>query len=65
MYLLGAKELVKRGPFEIFGTVLPEWSPEMVLTYQVMCAGCTEASEKLICAAGGSIQKYSSSTEGS
>merc|ERR1711894_232452 len=36
MYLLGAKEVVKRGPFEIFGTVLPGWSPEMVLTYQVM-----------------------------
>ena len=61
MYLLGPKEVVKRGPFEIFGTVLPGWSPEMVLTYQVMCAGCTEVSEKLICAAEGSIQKYSSS----
>ena len=33
----------------------------MVLTYQVMCAGCTEISEKLIRAAGGDIQKYSSS----
>ena len=61
MYLLGPKEVVRRGPFEIFGTVLPGWTPEMVLTYQVMCAGCTEVSEKLIRAAGGDIQKYSSS----
>ena len=60
-YLLGPKEMVRRGPFEIFGTVIPGWSPEMVLTYQVMCAGCTEISEKLIRAAGGDVQKYSSS----
>ena len=39
MYLLGPKELVRRGSFEIFGTLMPEWTPEMVLTYQVMCAG--------------------------
>ena len=52
MYLLGPKEVARRGPFEIFGTVLPGWTPEMVLTYQVMCAGCTEISEKLLRAAG-------------
>ena len=61
MYLLGPKEVVRRGPFEIFGTLMPGWTPEMVLTYQVLCAGCTEVTEKLIRAAGGDIQRYSSS----
>ena len=61
MYLLGPKEVVRRGPFEIFGTVMPGWTPEMVLTYQVMCAGCTEISEKLIRVQWGDVQKYSSS----
>ena len=55
-YLLGPKEVVRRGPFEIFGIVMPGWTPEMVLTYQVMCAGCTEITEKLIHVAGGDIQ---------
>ena len=40
---------------------MPGWTPEMVLTYQVMCAGCTEITEKLIRAAGCDIQKYSPS----
>ena len=61
MYLLGPREVARRGPFEVFGTVMPEWTPEMVLTYQVLCAGCTEVTEKLIRAAGGDIQRYSSS----
>ena len=60
-YLLGPKELMKRGPFEIFGTVMPEWTPEMVLTYQVLCAGCTEVTDRVIRAVGGDFQKYSSS----
>ena len=52
MYLLGPKELMKLGPFEIFGTLMPEWTPEMVLTYQVLCAGCTEVVDLVIRAVG-------------
>ena len=40
---------------------MPEWTPEMVLTYQVLCAGCTEVTDRMIRAAGGDIQRYSSS----
>ena len=61
MYLLGPKEVMKRGPFEIFGTLMPEWTPEMLLTYQVLCAGCTEVTDCVIRAVGGDFQKYSSS----
>ena len=53
MYLLGPKELIKQGPFKIFGTLMPEWTPEMVLNYQVLCAGCTEVTDRLIRAVGG------------
>ena len=27
MYLLGPQKVMKRGPFEIFGTLMPEWTP--------------------------------------
>ena len=61
MYLLGPKELVKQGPFKIFGTRMPEWTPEMVLTYQVLSAGCTEVTDRKIRAVGGDFKKYSPS----
>ena len=60
-YLLGPKEVMKQGRFKIFGTLMPEWTPEMVLTYQVLCAGCTEVTDRVIRAVGCDFQKYSSS----
>ena len=32
VYLLGPVDLIEEGPFEIFGVLMPERTPEMVLT---------------------------------
>ena len=58
MYLLGPKELIKHGPFKIFGNIMPEWTSEMVLTHQVLCAGCTEMTDRLIRVVGDDFKKY-------
>ena len=60
VYLLGPSELTKRGPSEIFGTLMPDWTPEMVLTNQVIFAGCTKTTDCLIQVTGGDFQKYPS-----
>ena len=47
VYLLGSSELRRQGPFEVFGILMPDWTTEMVLTYQVLCVGCTKTTDSL------------------